>query len=127
MMTLTSRQIAILIAFGALLWFGVALLIRRLEPSGALHGFGVVILYAALIPGTYPLILLTRAIARVRPEQTLTAVVIATMTASLLDGAALMVYPALYGADRGGAGASILWGVGVALAFALAMNRPKRG
>ena len=125
MMALTSRQIAILIGFGALLWFGVALLIRGLEPLGALRGSGVVILYAALVPATYPLILLTRAVGRVQPEQTLAAVVVPTMTASLLDGAALMVYPALYGADRGGAGASILWGVGVALAFALAMNRPK--
>ncbi len=126
MIALTSRQIGILIGYGILLWFGVALLIRGLEPLEALRGPGVAILYAALIPATYPLILLTRAIARVRPEQTLTAVVIATMTASLIDGIALMVDPALYGADRGGAGASILWGVGVALAFALMMNRPKR-
>ena len=127
MMPFTLRQIAILIVFGAILWFGAALLIRAIEPLGALRGTGVVIFYAALIPGTYPFILLARAIARLQPEQTVTAVGIATMTASLLDGTALMVYPALYGADRGGAGAAILWGVGVGLALALAMNRPKRG
>ena len=127
MTTFTARQIAILIVFGALLWFGAALLIRALEPLGALRGSGVALFYAALIPGTYPFILLARKIGRLQPGQTLTAVVIATTTASFLDGTALMVYPALYGADRGGAGAAILWGVGVGLALALVMDRPKRG
>ena len=126
MTTLTARQTMILIAFGALLWFGAALLIRAIEPFGALRGAGVALFYAALVPGTYPFILLARAFARLRREQTLVAVVVATVTASLLDATALMVYPALYGADRGGAGASILWGVGVGLALALAMNRPER-
>ena len=124
--TLTPRQVVIVASFGAALWFGAALLIRAIEPLGALRGTGVVLFYALLIPGTWPFILLARVVAGLAREQTLTAVVIATATASLLDGAALMVYPALYGADRGGAGASILWGVGVGLVLALLMNRPER-
>ena len=121
---LNARQIIIIMFFGAALWFGAALLIRAIEPLGAMRGTGVVIFYGLLIPGTWPFILLVRKFAGLAREQTLAAVVVATATASLLDGTALMVYPALYGADRGGAGASILWGVGVGLVLALLMNRP---
>ncbi|WP_404367200.1 hypothetical protein AB5I39_12325 [Sphingomonas sp. MMS24-J45] len=103
-----------------------ALLIRTVEPLGALRGIGVPILYAALFPGTYPFILLAQRIARLQPGQTLNAVAIATMSATFLDGIALMAYPALYGADRGGAGAAILWGGAVGLALALMMDRAKR-
>ncbi|WP_353203360.1 hypothetical protein [Sphingomonas sp.] len=127
MTELTQRQILILVIFGISLWFGGALLIRVVEPLGALRGVGVPILYAALIPGTYPFILLAQCMARLQPGQTLHAVAIATMSATFLDGIALMVYPALYGADRGGAGAAILWGGAVGLALALVMDRSKRG
>ena len=125
-LNLTLRQSAIMVVFGAILWFAAALLIRAIEPLGALHGAGVAIFYAALIPGTWPFILLARAVARLRREQTVMGVVLATATASLLDGTALMLHPGLYGADRGGAGAAILWGVGVGLVLALVMNAPKR-
>lgn len=127
MAALSSRQIAFLIAFGVAFWFGGALLIRALEPYGALRGIGVPITYAALIPGTYPFLVLAQRVAGLQRGQMLIAVAIATITAISLDATALMVYPALYGADRGGAGATILWGGAVGLALALAMDRPGRG
>lgn len=127
MTTLTARQIGILVLFGALLWFGAALLIRALEPLDALRGSNAALFYAALIPGTYPFILLARTLGQLQPGQTVAAVALVSATASLLDGTALMVYPELYGADRGGAGAVILWGVGVGLALTLVMDRPERG
>lgn len=119
---LTGAQTATLIAIGAALWFAAALLMRAIEPLGAFEGFGVLLLYGLVIPGTYPFILLARRLARLRREQTVLGVAIVTAAASLLDGTALVVIPALYGANSAGAGAAILWGVGVGLVLSVLMN-----
>lgn len=121
--SLSARQFAILIASGIVFWFLGALLIRAIEPLGALEGVGVVLLYALIVPGTWPAIPLIRKVASLRGDQTVLGVTIATATAILLDGCALHLIPGLYGPDTAGAGAAILWAGGVALMLAVWMNR----
>ena len=119
----SRKQVAILVANGVALWFGGAMLIQALAPMGALHGAGVVLFYALIIPGTVPFILLARQLADLRADQLVSGVAIVTATASLLDGCALVWAPQLYGPEPAGAGAAILWGVGVGLMLALVMAR----
>ena len=118
---LGASQIASLVLIGAGLWFGAARLLAAVGPMGAFAAPGIFILYALVIPGTWPFILLAR---RITQGRTLLGVAIATATASLLDGNALVWMPGLYGADPAGAGAAILWGVGVALVLGLVMDKP---
>lgn len=120
---LSARQFAILIASGIAFWFLGALLIRAVEPLGALEGFGVVLFYALIVPGTWPAIPLIRKLASLRGDQTALGITIATATAVLFDGCALRLIPDLYGPNIAGAGAAILWGGGVALMLGVWMNR----
>lgn len=120
---LTARQTFLMAVFGAILWFAAALLMRAIEPLGAFEGAGVLVLYAAIIPGTVPFILLARKVAALRRDQTALAVTIATGVASMLDGNALVLIPHLYGTDVAGAGAAILWGGGVGLILGVIMSR----
>ncbi|UVO51880.1 hypothetical protein M0208_15670 [Sphingomonas sp. SUN019] len=120
---LSATQLAIVATIGATLWFLAALLIRAVEPFGALEGTGVAIFYALIIPGTVPFIPLIRRLAALRRDKTVYGVAVATGVAGLLDGLALAYFPALYGANTAGAGAAILWGAGVALMLAVVMSR----
>jgi hypothetical protein len=115
----TTRVVA-LVAVGAILWFLAALLIRAMQPLGALHAPGVVVTYALVAVGTAPIVWLTRRL--VGAEETVFAVTLVTGTAALLDGNALVWIPALYGPDTAGAGAAILWGAGVALILGIVMG-----
>ena len=91
---------------------------------GAFTVPGVFILYALLIPGTYPFVLMTRRLAKLRGDQTMLGVTIVTATATLCDANALVWIPeTLYGANPLGAAAAILWGVGVALFLGIMMNK----
>jgi hypothetical protein len=115
---LTVRQTAILAALGAILWLVAALLLRALAPMGIYEGWSRVILYAAIVPGTWPFVLLLVRAAGLRRAQALTGVAVALAVATLLDGLALAWTPALYGATAdhaAGACAAILWGAGVFL------------
>lgn len=123
---LTAPQIAILSLTGAALWFLAALLMRAIEPLGAFQGIGVPVLYALVVPGTVPFVILTRKLAKLRGDQTAIGVTVVTAAASLLDGTALVAIPELYGANPSGAAAAILWGAGVGLFLGVAMNRPYR-
>ena len=58
--SLTTKQLLILAAFGALLWFLAALLVRTIGPMGALSGTARWITYALVLPGTIPAIFITR-------------------------------------------------------------------
>lgn len=120
---MSAAQYAIVIALGALLWFLAALLIRALQPFGALEPGNAPLTYLLTIPGTLPFVLLIQRLARLRREQAVPAMALATATATLLDGVALRFSPALYGADTAGAGAVILWGAGVGLMLAFAVAR----
>lgn len=118
---LSDRQTAILAVLGAVLWLGAALLLRALAPLGVHDGAARVALYAAIVPGSWPFVLLLVRAARLAPAQRLGGVAVALAVAMLLDGLALAWAPGLYGAtlvDAAGAGAVILWGAGVILVLA---------
>jgi hypothetical protein len=126
---LTTKQIIILALYGALLWFVAALLVRTIGPMGALDGFGRVITYALVIPGTVPAIWIGRVLAKLNRNQTAISLIVITATALLLDGVAHAWFPALYGSDpvlivKGAA--VIFWGAGVGLVLGFIMNGPAR-
>jgi hypothetical protein len=127
---LTTKQVIILALYGAVLWFLAAMLVRTIGPMGALDGFGRMITYALVIPGTVPAILIGRALAKLSRDQTAISLIVITATALLLDGIAHAWLPSLYGSDptlivKGGA--VIFWGAGVGLVLGLIMNGPVRG
>jgi hypothetical protein len=123
---LTVMQIAILAAYGIVLWFAAAMLVRTIGPMGVLDGGWSILTYALVIPGTVPTILAARPLAKLGGDQTLIGIVIVTATALLLDGIAHAWFPAIYGKDPAlivkGA-AAIFWGAGVGLVLALFMNK----
>jgi len=115
---LTGRQLAVLALLGAVLWLAAALLLRALAPLGIHQGMAQAILYAAIVPGTWPFVLLLIRAPGLHRSQALTGVAVALAVALLLDGLALAWMPSLYGTtpeDLAGAGAAILWGAGVFL------------
>jgi hypothetical protein len=126
---LTTKQVIILALYGAALWFVAAMLVRTIGPMGALDGFGRVITYALVIPGTVPAIWIGRTLAKLELDQTAISLIVITATALLLDGIAHAWFPSLYGSDPAlivkGA-AAIFWGAGVGLVLGLIMNSPAR-
>lgn len=96
-----------------MLWLAAALLLRALAPLGIYEGLGRIDLYAAILPGTRPFVLLLIRAADLRSAEALVGVAVALAVATLLDGLALAWTPSLYGAgveQVAGAGAAILWG-----------------
>jgi hypothetical protein len=126
---LTAKQFIILALYGAALWFVAAMLVRTIGPMGALDGFGRVITYTLVVPGTVPAIWIGRALAKLERDQTAIALIVITATALLLDGIAHAWFPSLYGSDPAlivkGA-AAVFWGAGVGLVLGLIMNSPAR-
>jgi hypothetical protein len=123
---LTPLQITMLAIFGAILWFAAANTLRVIGPMGAFQGYSRVMLYIAIIPGTYPFVLLAKKMIKLASDQIAIGYTVATATATLLDGMALAWFPALYGSSAeqvAASGAAILWGVGVGLVLALMVNR----
>jgi hypothetical protein len=124
--SLTPRQTAILVAYGAIGWFAAALLIRSLEPFHVLDGTARIWTYLLIIPGSVPLVWIGRAIAGLAKVQLAVASAIFTGTALLLDGLAIAWIPWLYGTTTehvlAGA-AAILWGGGVAIWLGFLMSR----
>ena len=123
---LNARQVSILAALGAGLWLGAALLLRALAPLGVHDEGARVILYVAIVPGTWPFVLLLIRAAGLARRQALTGVAVALAVAMLLDGLALAWAPWLYGtteAHVAAAGATILWGAGVFLVLGALASR----
>lgn len=124
----TTNQAGFLLLLGAILWFVAAMLLRALAPSGIYEGASQALLYALIIPGTIPFLLLSLKMARVERSSSFAAVALMTMSAMLLDGVALACLPFLYGGTVeyiAGAGATILWGAAVGLVLALFINRAR--
>ncbi len=119
---LRARQYAILVVWGAGLWFAAALLVNWLGTIGALDKPWVVLTYALTVPGTVPFVYLTRVVAGLTKRQTALGIAAATASAAMLDGNALVWAPGLYGTAGTAGAAAILWGAGVGLVLGLAMN-----
>jgi hypothetical protein len=122
----SPTQIALLAAIGAVLWFLAALLMRAIAPMPWYEGAGIALVYALVIPGTLPFILLSRKLAGLHKGQTAMGILVVTATALLLDGIAFAFFPALYAdnpADTTQAAAAILWGAGVGLVLAFIFNK----
>ena len=123
---LTRSQICVLLAFGTLLWFGAAMLVRLLVPMGALDGAARLVIYALVVPGTIPAVLVARRLARLDRQQTALGITFVTAPALLLDGIAFAWFPSLYGPDPAlhlAGAAVILWGAGVGLVLGLMMSK----
>ncbi len=125
---LSAGQIITMAVFGAVLWLLAALTLRYLGPMGIYEGINRGVLYALIVPGTVPFVLLARWIGGLASNQIAIAYAVGTTSAMLLDGLALAWFPALYGGTPelvAGAGAAILWGAGVGQLLAFLFNRTK--
>jgi hypothetical protein len=124
--TLTSGQFFILAIYGIILWFAAAMLVRTLAPVGALQGGWGAVTYAMVIPATVPAIIAARALARLRSDQTISAIAVVTATALLFDGIAHGWFSSIYGKDPAlivkGTGV-IFWGAGIGLLLAFFFNK----
>ncbi len=118
----SRTQSLALLVWGVVLWFVAALITRVVGPLGAYQGMGTAALYALIIPGTVPVLYLTRLIMGLRPNQTAVAMTIVTMAALFCDGIAFAAIRQLYWADSTSAAGSILWGAAVAIGLGFAMN-----
>jgi hypothetical protein len=122
----TSRQLVLLIGWGIMLWFVAAQICRLGGTLGWFEGQARLLLYAAVVVGTLPIIPMTKRLAGLGDDQLALGLSIVTMAAMLFDGVALAWFPALYGGDdaqTAAAGAVILWGAGVGIALACLFNR----
>ena len=122
----SAAQMATMIVSGMIFWFIGALICRWAGAYGAFEGMNRVLLYAALIPGTLPVILLVRRLARLAADTVALGSAIVTAAAIACDGIALVVIPDLYDAgieQTAASGAVILWGGAVAIALGCWLNR----
>lgn len=123
---LSLAQVSTLAALGAVFWFLAAMMLRALVPMGALDGWARVLTLALVVPGTYPFVLLSRWLARLRADQIGVGIAIVTAAALLLDGVAMLWFPGLYASDPAqvvACAGAIFWGAGVAVLLGLALNR----
>ncbi len=121
-----QNQSVSLILLGGLFWYLAALSLRYMAPYGIYEGQGQILMYILIIPATVPFVWLTKKIARLADNQVAIGMAVVTGTAIVLDGIALAWYPGLYATgweEAAGAGATILWGGGVALFLGMIMNR----
>ena len=127
---LTSAQTLRALGLGAALWLLAALILRTIGPMGAMEGIARLWLFLAIVPGTVPFVLLFRRVVGLGPGQLTTGFALGTAMAMVLDGLALSWAPGLYGdslALVAGSGATILWGAGVGIFLAHAIDRRRAG
>ncbi|WP_225205805.1 hypothetical protein [Novosphingobium huizhouense] len=128
---LSGRQTAAMIVAGIVLWYAAALLLRALSDAHLLGGTTGALVFAAVVPGTLPFVLLLQKLGGLSAEQMVPGYTLATTAALLCDGVAMTWHPGLYGADdtaaRLAAGGVIFGGaVGLALAFLVAARMRAR-
>lgn len=124
-----NGQLAILIVSGWAFWLAGAILCRVIGDAGGFAGAARLLVYAAVIPGTVPLVLIVRRLARLDDQQVALGIAIVTAAAIMLDGLALAWFPSIYGPGIGqtaASGAVILWGGAVAIALGCWFNRAPR-
>lgn len=126
--SLSTQQVVLSSATGAILWYCAALLMHFIVQQDFYTGFGVAVFYALIIPATLPFVFLLRRLIDLRNDQIAMGYTIATTVALLLDGIAFAFYPSLYAnnpTDALQAAAAILWGAGVGQVLALLINKEK--
>ncbi len=125
----SPAQVIALIGIGTLLWFLGVLFLRWASASGLMAGVDQMIVYALIIPVTWPLIRFAPQAVRLPATDTLFAASVMSMTALLIDGVIIGYLPFVYSSDpalaRACAG-GLLWAVGVAMALGLVLQ-PRRG
>jgi hypothetical protein len=122
---LSTRQAALMVICGVVLWLAAALLLRWLAAAGALDGPLRMFVYLVTIPGTVPFVLALRRIGKLTADQLVPAYSLATAAALLCDGIAVAWFPALYGTSADHvrlAAAAVLWGAGVGIFLAFAVT-----
>ena len=123
---LTSRQSLLLVIIGAMLWFLAAVILRIVAPMGALEGTAHAVTYALIVPGTLPFVLLTRALVKLRRDQTAIGIAVVTATALLIDGIVVAWFPIVYGGalpQVTNCAAAILWGAGIGMVLSFVLNK----
>ena len=124
--SLPVRQLLFFLCFGVGGWLLAALLLRFLGPMGIYDGTARVLTYALIVPGTVPFVWLAGRLGQARSGQLFPGFTLSTAMATLCDGAALAWFPNLYGNTvplHAGAGGTILWGAGVGIFLAYAMDQ----
>jgi hypothetical protein len=122
-MRLTRKTLVVLAVLGVVLWFVAAMMLRAIGPLSS--GMRV-LLYALIVPGTVPFLMLMKRVARLRNDDMAAGTAVVTATALLCDGVAFGWFPQLYSSDILAAVASagaVFWGAGVALVLGFMMNR----
>lgn len=123
---LSQPQIIVFLLYGVAGWFAAAMLLRFLGPTGIYEGGLRLLTYLLIIPGTVPVVWLAGKLAKAQPGQLFIGFSLSSAMATLCDGIALAWSPALYGATielHAGAGAMILWGIGVGIFLGYVMDR----
>ena len=122
-------QAAALVAWGVLLWFAAALLIRWAPPVLFGRRAWTALLFASALPNAWLTIWATRRLLSLRDDQFVPAAALASAAAMFCDGVAL-TWTSLYGPetrDLVPVAALLLWGVAAILvaAFAAAHRKGK--
>jgi hypothetical protein len=125
---LSPKQWAFCVSYGLALWLGACLLVRMMGPTGALSGWGLVISFVLLVPGTLPAVFLTKKVLGPFKDQLLVGVSIISAIALLLAGVGFSFFPGLYGVDPTqllAASGFIMWGGGVGLVLGVMMGKDR--
>ncbi len=126
---LASRQASALIMIGIALWFVAAMLLRQIAPLGVFDGWARAMLYALVVPGTWPFVRLTQRLARLGKAQIVPGFALVIAAALIADSIVFAWFPWIYGAAEfhRDCAAAVFWGAGVGLLLSFAAARtPKR-
>jgi len=118
---MTVSRVAVWVSIGVAFWFIAAMMVRVMGTAVFDGSWSMVVLFALTFPFGFLSLRLIGALVGLRGVAFLPAVVVMTMTATLLDGIAL-TWTGLYGLpleNRVYGAAWILWGLGCIFLFAL--------
>lgn len=115
------------VSLGSIFWFEAVLSIRFWGDRLFVNGNPWLILwFGASIPIAWVLVKMAATVGKIEGDEVLTATVLMSITALLLDGIGLTWFPNWYGIEPTQlflAAAWLLWGVGVCLAIAYSESR----
>jgi hypothetical protein len=127
-LTLTRPRELALTAIGVAVWIGGVALVRALDAAGALSGPWALLVYAAIIPGTAPLITQVPRLLGLPEDARLGCAAVMAGTAALMDGVVVRFFPWVYAADPTRIPAiagTLIWAFGVAFVLGYVMT-PRR-